>query len=417
MSLPLGGIIIPAYLIVLFLCCRENVGAFIIDHPPSPLQSGCSPSSSFQHRIAALIGSSSSFPPTEMCQTTTKTTMIWNSKNDDDDDDDDSFLRSRCRRQQQGGQERIIEPLLFTSPLLASLIAFVTHQPLSMAFHKLMSTISLLLAGSGGAADTEIQQQEIMNLVQTGLNGPVVTFISILLGTLVANTIGTLHEKNNAVQSAAIELSEEVRTARIYFDTFPARHREQAHAVLDVFVEDYIDLLFCNYDMNLVSLRQLTPSIEDCIRNVHEVASSSSFSTNNDETSAAAVGEAFGALSRIRQRLAAQMVSLQQRFPSLHYWNLVVLASVICLIFLVETTATTTDSVITITNAVDSNNINNFASEPLLALSWAMLVGTFTLLVVVIFDLNRPFAGRASRDIVATKDLDMTAIEQYLMTR
>ena len=71
------------------------------------------------------------------------------------------------------------------------------------------------------------------------------------------------------------------------------------------------------------------------------------------------------------------MAYVQRKFPGFHYANLITLAITICLIFLIETDPNTVD----------------FLAEPQLALSWALLIGVFSMLFVVVFDLSSPLAG------------------------
>lgn len=267
----------------------------------------------------------------------------------------DQEEKPRNERQQLPYQN---DTLLFVFPIFMAAAAFLTHRPLSSAFHNLCDFVSAMAWDSSS--------EDVLNLVRTGLNGPVVTSVAILFGTLVATTISIKMERNTDIQRTGIQMSEAIRTARIYFDSFPRPYSDKAHVALDAFMEAYFDY-FWNDDVNVLTLRELTPLVEDCIRVIHEVSALA-------DHRGAAVGEAYGAMNSVREHQTTLIASVQRRFPLFHYANLVTLAMSICVMFLIET----------------DPNVITFAAEPQLALSWSLLVGTFSMLFVVVFDLSHP---------------------------
>lgn len=319
---------------------------------------------------------------------------------DDDDDDDETKKKMGLPKSRDSSSWSIIqqsmsndtvkataspkvEYLIFFFPIFMALTAFVTHRPFAQFFHNVCDFFSFMVWESAPGG-------EVLDVVRSGLNGPVVTSIAILFGTLVANTVTTLIDRNASIMKASISLSEEVRMARVMFDSFSPRYRTEANNRLNRFVERWL-ADFWSDQTSLASLRKLTPYLEDCIRLVHEAQ------RDLTECDCVATGEVYSALQRLRAFQTETMSQLQRTFPWFHYANLITLALAICVIFLIDTDPDTANS----------------AAEPQLALSWSLLVGTFSMLFVVVADLSSPVTG-ITRQIFATEDLSMKSIEIYV---
>jgi len=252
------------------------------------------------------------------------------------------------------------ESVVFFFPLVAALLAFFTHQQLALAFHKLCDALTQLTWDASGS--------EVLDLVRAGLNGAVVGSIAILFGTLVSNTISILIDRNQAIMRFGIATTENIRTCRLYFDTLAIEDRDEANRRMDGFVRGFLNLLWRD-KWTITNIRKLSPILEDCVRIVHK--------SSLKNTPGAAIGEAYAAINELKQTQASLMATVQLQIPWFYYTNLVTLASSICLIFLIET----------------DPDIVNFAAEPQLAVSWSLLIGTFSMLFVVIADLTSPLTS------------------------
>jgi hypothetical protein len=99
----------------------------------------------------------------------------------------------------------------------------------------------------------------------------------------------------------------------------------------------------------------------------------------------AAVSEAYRAITmpRLPNNRALLICAIQTKFKFRNA-NLATLAATVCLIFLTETYSTTHQHQAVGSLAVADNQ---------LAIAWSMLIGTFLMLFVVIFDLDVSLSG------------------------
>mmetsp|Transcript_10964 Transcript_10964/g.23187 ORF Transcript_10964/g.23187 Transcript_10964/m.23187 type:complete len:663 (-) Transcript_10964:125-2113(-) len=88
--------------------------------------------------------------------------------------------------------------------------------------------------------------------------------------------------------------------------------------------------------------------------------------------------EAYDALTRLRNERSTRLSALQFTYPMMHYVLLALLASSICIVFLMET----------------NQELLIFLSAIQLKILWGMLIGTFSALGVVNYDMVDPFRGR-----------------------
>ena len=263
------------------------------------------------------------------------------------------------------------ESFLFTFPLLMALIALLTHRPLALGFHNLCELWSV------GTWDTTTSNQsdKVIDLIRSGLNGPVATSIAILFGTLVANTISNLIDRNANMHKLWICTSEDIRMARVAFNSFSDTDKRDANSKLDLFVERNYGDVFANR-ITVGAVRECTPYLEDCLRAIQNARI---YNASNSNYSNAAYNEAYNAIARLRDHQGNLIATIQRRFPWFHYANLVTLALSICTIYLIET----------------DPDVPEFIAEPQIALSWSLLIGTFSMLFVVVRDLSSPLTGIA----------------------
>lgn len=89
------------------------------------------------------------------------------------------------------------------------------------------------------------------------------------------------------------------------------------------------------------------------------------------------LSQAHSACSKLYDERAKRITALKSHFPPLHFVILTALALSICVAFLLETK----QDILVFLNAIQ------------LRVLWTMLVGTFTALAIVCFDLSHPFQG------------------------
>ena len=91
----------------------------------------------------------------------------------------------------------------------------------------------------------------------------------------------------------------------------------------------------------------------------------------------ALLSEAYSALTRLNAQRSTRISALLSTYPALHYGILSTLALSICIAFLIET----------------NQDILIFLNAIQLRLLWTILIGTFSALGVVCYDLSDPFYG------------------------
>lgn len=79
----------------------------------------------------------------------------------------------------------------------------------------------------------------------------------------------------------------------------------------------------------------------------------------------------YGALTRLRHERSVRLSALQSTYPPLHYAILALLGCSICGVFLME----------------KNQNVLIFLTAIQLRILWAMLIGTFSSLAVVNYDM------------------------------
>ena len=134
--------------------------------------------------------------------------------------------------------------------------------------------------------------------------------------------------------------------------------------------------------------------LEELMSLFHEISDSSSSSNNNDsgdddndgggitkklplKLNERVIGQAYDTLNRLIQTRSNLITNYETYFPLWHYGNLCILALAICFIFL------------TLTDKPALLFLGGFQ----LRICWAMLIGTFSMLAVVIYDLNSILSG------------------------
>jgi hypothetical protein len=98
---------------------------------------------------------------------------------------------------------------------------------------------------------------------------------------------------------------------------------------------------------------------------------------NKFKISPLVIDKAYGACSKLFEQRAKRITALRSAFPALHFVIVATLAISICVAFLLES----------------NQDLLMFLNAIQLRILWTMLVGTFSALAIVCYDLGNPFRG------------------------
>ena len=201
------------------------------------------------------------------------------------------------------------------------------------------------------------------------LNGPVTLSISILFGTLVATTISSLYNRQTQLAQSVVATQEQVIYLALLVDGLPdATYRARTQQLLS----DYVRAVHDDFDQQNVTADTLSqPQLFAIILLLNDYVNDKSAETNG------LVWQIYSGIDTLQGRAADFRSALHATFAPGHYTNMVALAITILFVFLLET---------------DQDAVQ-FLLGFQLSICWALLVGTYSLLAVVIYDLTTPFVG------------------------
>ena len=283
-----------------------------------------------------------------------------------------------------------IDVILKWVPILSPITAFFTYEITAEVFDRVIEAISdrTWVAVDGGAYQ--------INIITPAVNGIVVPAIALLFATLVSNTINTLRQRQLDIRTALNMEACEMRTLQSVVDSFPKRITVQSN--LREYLIQYASRLIAESKpgVKIIDL-EFSGSIDSELNgflgklNEINILSFSGTSTNGASEDVAALppsllSECYAAITRLNAERSSRISALQSTFPSLHYVILSLLAASLCVAFLMES----------------DQAIQIFLNAVQLRILWSMLIGTFSSLAVVSFDLEDPFRG--SYQISSTVD-------------
>lgn len=312
--------------------------------------------SSLARRSAARGLSSSLIVPPLISIIRTPTTRLLESINVDDDKveaNDGAWFIS----------ETLKDVAILTAPALMAATAFIFYTDTSKAFHALVDTASrhTWAPVDGGAYLTD--------LITPALNGPVTGVISILFGTLVSTTISNLYNRQATLSRLLADIADQIRMAGLHVEYFPEPYKTQAETKLHDFLRAVFEQTVAG-DISPESFRS-RQEMGQLISLFHQLSADETVKVPGNVLDAA-----YSTINEIIKLRSSLISTYENRFPVWHYGNLAVLASAICVIFLVLTDKTAL----------------NFLGGFQLRMCWSMLIGTFAMLGVVIYDLNTPLS-------------------------
>ena len=243
----------------------------------------------------------------------------------------------------------------------------------------------------------------------------VVPSIALLFATLMSNTINTLRQRQLQIRTSLNTEANDLRMLSIMVDSLPPDMREAKNHLREYLIQ-YASRVIAESKPGLSEDLQTFIGSMDSEMNgflgLWNKISMSSYGTMYVDTmlpasnytvdeshfdpyqkqlglspqqrqriapflSPTIFSETYDALTRLRHERSVRLSSLQTTYPALHYLILGLLGGSICTVFLMET----------------NQELLIFLSAIQLRILWSMLIGTFSALAVVNYDMRDPFQG------------------------
>lgn len=324
-------------------------------------------------------------------------------------------------------------------PFVMPLFAYSTYETTAMIFEK---TVEFLSHNNWVAVDGGQYQA---NIITPAINGLVVPSMALLFATMTSNTITTLRQRQLQIRTSLNTESNDLRMLGTMVDSLPDDLRGVKNHLREYLVQ-YASRVIAESRPGLsVDLQMFIGSMDTEMNgflSVWNKLSMSSYGTMYVDTmlppaSSSVTGgssnsgsssshfqpyqnelgitpnrlqsatpfmaptifsEVYDALTRLRHERSTRLSALQSTYPGLHYVILGLLAGSICTVFLMET----------------NQELLIFLSAIQLRILWSMLIGTFSALAVVNYDMRDPFRG--SYNVAVSVDQFYTIRETILAT-
>ena len=185
----------------------------------------------------------------------------------------------------------------------------------------------------------------------------------------MATTISSLYDRQTKLAQTVVAVQEQVQHVALLVDGLPdPGYRVQVQNLLS----DYVQAVYQDFDQHGVTGDTLSqPQLVALVLVLNDYVNDATAPTNG------LVWQVYSGVDAIKSRSADFRSALHATFAPGHYANMVALAVTILFVFLLET---------------DQDAVQ-FLLGFQLSICWALLVGTYSLLAVVIYDLTTPFAG------------------------
>ncbi|KAL3792998.1 hypothetical protein ACHAW5_009182 [Stephanodiscus triporus] len=294
-------------------------------------------------------------------------------------------------------------------PFIMPVVAYFTYEPTAKIFNGVVEIISsnTWVAVDGG--------QYQATIITPAINGLIVPSIALLFATLMSNTINTLRQRQLQIRTNLNTEANDMRMLSTMVDSLPAELRGIKNHLREYLIQ-YASRIVAESQPGLtIDLQMFIGSMDSEINGflgIWNKLSMSSYSTMYVDTMLPAsnysvnqshfhsyqnqlgitsrqrqtvtpflspyiFSEVYDALTRLRNERSTRLSALQSTYPALHYVILSLLAGSICAVFLMET----------------NQELLIFLSAIQLRILWSMLVGTFSALAVVNYDMRDPFRG------------------------
>jgi hypothetical protein len=284
---------------------------------------------------------------------------------------DDECEGDQCRIVQYDHNEDdtkiswLVEDFIRYVPAVLPVMAFVLYDPVASLFATSLDAIANRnwVAVDGGAYQAKI--------IAPAINGIVVPSVSILFATLIGNTITTLRQRQVDIRTAINMEAGQLWILQSMLEAFPPGvAKEKCQFYLIQYTSRLIAEGHESVNLDALDWSGMDSELNGVLAELNRVSVS-------NQISSAILGQSYASCNRLYEERSKRVTALQSTFPALHYMIVSTLAISICVVFLMET-----DQVLLV-----------FLNAVQLRILWTILVGTFSALAVVIFDLGNPFRG------------------------
>lgn len=204
------------------------------------------------------------------------------------------------------------------------------------------------------------------------MNGVVIPSISILFATLISNTVSSLRQRVLDIREAINMEAGDLRVLTTMVDSYPNDcEKDKCRSYLIQYTSRLIAESRPGVKINSLEPTGMDSEMYGMLGQLNEIARS------DVDVHGSLLAESYGAVMRLNNERCRRISALQSTYPSLHYVIVSMLAVSICVAFLMET----------------NQELLIFLNSIQLRILWTMLIGTFSALAVVCYDLCDPFAG------------------------
>ena len=263
------------------------------------------------------------------------------------------------------------------TPFIVPVVAYAFYDDIASSFAFLLDITAKrnFVSVDGGAYEAKI--------IAPAINGVVIPAISLLFANLIATTVTTLRQRQLDIRFAINMEASQLRILNSMIGNFPSpKARLQCWSYLAQYTSRLIaesqptvnvDSLDSSFDSELNGLLNELNRISYNDVNYDDGDSA----VTQKEIPGSVLGTCFSACTALFEERSKRITALRSIFPPLHFVIVANLAVSILIAFLLET-----DQVLLV-----------FLNAVQLKILWTMLVGTFTALAIVCYDLSNPFRG------------------------
>lgn len=252
-------------------------------------------------------------------------------------------------------------------PIVAPILAYVSYEELASSVNLIedfLDSTRSWVAVDGGAYQTKI--------IAPAINGVVVPSISILFATLISNTVSSLRQRILDIREAINMEAGDLRVLTTMVDSYPDQcSSDKCRYYLIQYTSRLIAESRPGVKVNSLEPTGMDSEMYGMLGQLNEISKS------DVEVPGSILSESYGAVMRLNNERCRRISALQSTYPSLHFIIVSMLAVSICLAFLMET----------------NQELLIFLNSTQLRILWTMLIGTFSALATVCYDLCDPFAG------------------------
>lgn len=252
-------------------------------------------------------------------------------------------------------------------PIVTPILAYFTYEELASSVNLVedfLDSQRAWIAVDGGAYQAKI--------IAPAVNGVVVPSISILFATLISNTVSSLRQRILDIREAINMEAGDLRVLTTMVDAYPSEcDRDKCRSYLIQYTSRLIAESRPGVKVNSLEPTGMDSEMYGMLGQLNEITKS------DVDVPGSLLSESYGAVMRLNNERCRRISALQSTYPSLHFIIVSMLAVSICVAFLMET----------------NQELLIFLNSIQLRILWTMLIGTFSALATICYDLCDPFAG------------------------